>query len=65
MFRLIKQVFISLLSFSGSLVCTTNASNFTTCMSLNNQLCMARSNLIYINPDEYNQGLWFIESIYG
>ena len=37
MFRLIKQVFIELLSFSGSLPSMDNVSNFTTCISLNNQ----------------------------
>ena len=35
MFRF-KQVFIGLLSFSGSLVSMVNASNFTTCIYLNN-----------------------------
>ena len=36
MFRLIKQVFIALLSFSGSLGSMANVSNFATCISLNN-----------------------------
>ena len=38
-----KEVFIALLSFIGSLVSMMNVSNFTTCISL--------------NPSEYNQGL--------
>ena len=46
MFRLIKQVFIVLLNFSGSLV--------TKCVSLNNELCMSRPNLIDLNPIELN-----------
>ena len=37
MFRLIKQVFVALSSFSGSLPSIANVSNFTTCISLNNQ----------------------------
>ena len=40
MFTLIKQVFIALLSSSGSLTSMANVSNFRTCMSLNNQSCM-------------------------
>ena len=34
-----------------------NVSKFTTCISLNNQPCMARPALIDLIPDEYNQGL--------
>ena len=51
MFRLIKQVFFALLSFSESF------SKFKTFMSLKNQLCMTRPTLIDLNHDEYNQGL--------
>ena len=47
MFRLIKRVFIiALLSFSGSLA--------TKCMSLNNEPCVIRPNLIDLNPVELN-----------
>ena len=46
MFRLIKQVVISLLSFSESLSSMANVSNFTTYISLNNQPCMTRPTLI-------------------
>ena len=47
MFRLIKRVFINaLLSFSGSLA--------TKCMSLNNEPCVIRPNLIDLNPVELN-----------
>ena len=34
-----------------------NVSNFTACISLNNQQCIARTTLIDLNPDEYSQGL--------
>ena len=34
-----------------------NVSSLAICISLNNQLCMARPTLIDLNPDEYNQGL--------
>ena len=42
--RIIKQVFIRLLSLGGSLP--------TKCVSLSNKLCMARPNLIALNPFE-------------
>ena len=42
MFWLFKQVFIRLLSFSGSLA--------TKCMSFNNKPCMIRPSLIDLNP---------------
>ena len=41
MFRLIKQVFIVLLTFSGS---------------LNSQECTTQPNLINLHPNEYIQG---------
>ena len=44
MFRLIKQVFIVLFSFSSSLA--------TTCLSLNDEACMVRATLIDSNPAE-------------
>ena len=43
MFKLIKQMFITLLSFSGSLA--------TKYVSLNNEPCMIRYTLIDLNPD--------------
>ena len=46
MFRLIKQVFIALPSFSGFLA--------TKCVSLNNEPCMTRPTLIYLNPVDLN-----------
>ena len=46
MFSLIKQVFIALLSFSRSLA--------TKCVSLNNEPCMIRANLIDLNPVEFH-----------
>ena len=42
MFTLIKQVFIGLLRFTGSLAIMANVSKFITCASLNNQPCMPR-----------------------
>ena len=35
---------------SGSLASMVNASNFTTCISLNNHPCMTRPTLIDSNP---------------
>ena len=46
MLRLIKQVFIALLKFSGSLA--------TKCVSLSNVPCMVRSTLIDLNHNELN-----------
>ena len=46
MFRIIKQVFIALLSFSRSLT--------TKCMFLNNEPCTVRDSLINLNPVELN-----------
>ena len=46
MFRLIKQVFIVLLSFSRSLA--------TECVSLNNERCRNSASLIDLNPVELN-----------
>ena len=44
MFSLFNQLFIGLLSFSSSLA--------TKCVSLNDEPCMIRPTLIYINPVE-------------
>ena len=46
MFRLIKQVFIGLLSFSRS-----SATKF---MPLNNEPCVTRPTLIDLNPVKFN-----------
>ena len=46
MLRLIKQVFIALLIFSGYFA--------TKCLSLNNEQCIARLILIDLNPHELN-----------
>ena len=45
MFGLVKQVFIAVLSFSGSLA--------TKCMPLNNEQYMIRPTLIDLNPVEF------------
>ena len=50
MFRFIKKVFIVLLSFSRSLGCKVNVSNFSTSISLNNQPCMTRPAINDLNP---------------
>ena len=47
-----KEVFIPLLSFSGSLVSMMNVSNFITCISLNKQPRMARPTLIDLIPGQ-------------
>ena len=52
MFRLIEQVFIALISFSGSLTSMVSVSNFTTFISLNNQPWMTKPTLVNLNPDE-------------
>ena len=49
-----KEVLIAILRFSGSLATMANVSNFTACISLNNQLCVSRSTFINFNSDEYN-----------
>ena len=52
MFRLIKQVFISSLSFSRSLL--------TKCVSLNKEPCLIRPNLVDLNPIDFNYYLLMI-----
>ena len=49
MFRFIKQVFVALLSFNGSLD--------TKWISLNNEPCLTRPTLVYLNFDEDDHGL--------
>lgn len=57
MFKFIKQAFISLLSFSGSLDCLAKLSDQTKCISLNNEPCTGTPTLIELNLEEHNQGL--------
>ena len=52
MFRLIEQVFITLLSFGGSLI--------TTYLSLNAEPCMIRPTFIDLKPIELNYYLFRI-----
>ena len=59
MYGIIKQVFITLLSFSGSLASIANVFNLTTCIPLINQPCMIRPILVDLNPDEYSKGLYY------
>ena len=51
MFGFIKQVFITLLSFSKSIASIGNASNLTTCISLINKQYMTQPTLINLNPN--------------
>ena len=60
-FGFVKQAFIELLRFSGSINSIANYSNFLACISLNNQPCMTKPTIINLKPDQYNQG----QSIYG
>ena len=53
----LNKLFLGLLNFRESLTNMDNVSSLAICISLNNQLCMARPTLIDLNPDEYNQGL--------
>ena len=59
MFRLIKQIFIALLTFSGSLASTVYVSNHTKCISLYNQPCMTGLTIIDLNPDKCNEELCY------
>ena len=52
MFRLIRQVFIALLSFSRSIAAK--------CVSLNNEPCITRSTFIDLNPVELDYYLSMI-----
>ena len=56
MFRLIKQLFIALLSFTRSLVIK--------CVSLNDEPCMTRSMLADLNPVEVNYSFMISLEIY-
>ena len=59
MFRLIKQVFTVLLSFSGSLATMVNLSYHTKWISVSNQPCLASRSFIDLNPDEWNQEMCY------
>ena len=51
MFRLIKKMFIELLTS------TVNPSDYTKCISLNIQQCITQPNLINFHPNPNSQGL--------
>ena len=57
MFRLIKKIFIGLLS---GLV---NGSNHIKCVSLSNQKCMIQRTLINLHPNEYSQEFYYLFSV--
>ena len=60
MFSLIKQVFIALLSFSGSLACIAKVSEQTICLSLNDEPCMVNPTLINLNSVELKYYLFIV-----
>ena len=53
MIRTIKKMLSGLWSFSELIARMVNASDSTTCISLNNQQCMAQSTLINLDPNDY------------
>ena len=53
MFRLFKQVFIVLLSFSSFLACLAKVSEQTICVSLNDEPYTVIPTLIDLNPVEF------------
>ena len=57
MFGIIKQVFIAVLSFSGSLASIVNTPDHIKFISSNNQQCMTQPTLIDLHPNEYIEGL--------
>ena len=57
MFRPIKQVFIALLSISGSLASIFDTSHHIKYISLNNQQYMTQPSLINLHPNVYIKGL--------
>lgn len=54
MFKLVKQVFIVLFSFSRSLAGIANIFDRKKCMSLNNQPCMSIPTFTDLNFNECN-----------
>ena len=52
MLRLIKQVFIVLLTFSRSSASTVNAPDHIKSISVNKQQCMTQPTLITFHPNE-------------
>ena len=57
MFRLIKQVYIVLMSFKRSLASIVNTPDHTKGIALNNQQYMTQPTLNYLYPNEYTQEL--------
>ena len=56
MFKLIKQVFITLLSFNRSLASIFNTAGHTECTFSNNQQVMSQLTLINLHTNEYIEG---------
>ena len=59
MFRFLKQVFVALLGFSGSLTNIFNTPDLTKCISLDNQQCMTQPTFTNLYPNEYIEGLCY------
>ena len=55
MFRLIKEILLALLSFSGSLARVAKDSNRTKFIYLNNKPRITKPTLTDSNPDEHNE----------
>ena len=62
MSRLIKQVFIALSSFSGSLVSIISAHDNVKCICLNNQQCMTQPAFVNLHVVEYIERLCYYPS---
>ena len=58
--KTIKEAYIALLSFSGSIARAAKVTGYTKCMFLNNELCIARSKLIDSNLEEIHYYLLMV-----
>ena len=67
MFRLIKKVFVALLSLSGSLIHIAKVSERTKCISLKNEPHLARPTRIDLNSNvlPYYQFMAFLDRCNG
>ena len=64
MFKFINQIFILLLSCSGSLARLAKISDHTKCISLKNQPCLARATLFDLNPKELHYNPFMVKIVY-
>ena len=65
MFKFIKQAFIVLLSFSESLAFVVKVSDHTKCISLNNELCLAKPTFIDLNSNELHYYPHMVSRVYS